>query len=305
VDEAVLALLSRDAEAAPLVTLGVAHEEQHQELILTDLKHAFASSPLRPAYAPRPPPHAPGSEVPLGWTSFPAGQRQLGHEGGGFAFDHEGPRHLAFVHAFQLATRPVTCGEYRAFIEDGGYARAPLWLFDGWAAVRRLGWVAPLYWERAGDGWWQMTLAGMAKVDERAPVEHLSYYEADAYARWAGARLPTEAEWEVAATGQPVEGNFVESGRLAPAPCVRPSSFGDVWVWTRSALSAYPGYRPAAGALGEYNGKFLCNQLVLRGGSCLSPRAHLRATYRNFFPPEARWQSSGVRLARDLERAGS
>lgn len=288
----------------PVVVLGLHHEQQHQELILTDLKHAFAANPLRPAYHDRPP-DPPGAASESRWTDFPTGIYEIGHEDPGFAFDNETPRHRHYLAAFRLASRPVTCGEYLAFIEDGGYRRPELWLSDGWDAVRAHGWDAPLYWERGEDRrWWAMTLAGMRPVVPAEPVCHVSYFEADAYARWAGARLPTEAEWELAAAAAPLAGNFVESGRLHPAPSPQAGGgpaalFGDVWEWTASAYLAYPGFAPAAGALGEYNGKFMCNQFVLRGGSCGTPGDHIRATYRNFFPPSARWQFQGVRLAAD------
>ncbi len=289
------------AAHAAVVTLGLHHEQQHQELILTDLKHAFAGNPLRPIYREREP--DPGRDaVALGWTSHDEGVQSIGHEGGGFAFDNESPRHRTYLQAFYLADRPSSNGEYLAFLADGGYERPEFWLSDGWAARKANGWNAPLYWEKSGDGWATMTLAGMTEVRPDEPVTHLSFYEADAFARWSKARLPTEAEWEVASRGAPIEGNFVESGRYHPAPAMRDGLsqlFGDVWEWTQSPYTAYPGYRPAAGALGEYNGKFMCNQMVLRGGSCATPRTHIRPTYRNFFGPEARWQFSGVRLARD------
>ncbi len=312
VDAHVLALIehgdARDlAAAAPVIELGLHHEQQHQELILTDIQHAFFENPLRPAYgAPAPPAKAPAP--PLGWVGFPAGLRSIGHEGGGFAFDNEAPRHPEHVAAFQIATRLVTNGEYLAFVRDGGYRQPALWLSDGWAAVREQGWAAPLYWEEQDGGFVSMTLGGMRAIDPEEPVSHVSCYEADAYARWAGARLPTEAEWEVASERAPPGGNFVESGRLCPAAAPasipvaepRPSQMlGDVWEWTRSAYAPYPGFVPLDGALGEYNGKFMCGQLVLRGGSCLTPESHVRRTYRNFFPPGARWQMSGIRLARD------
>ncbi len=292
------------AEHAPTVVLGLNHEQQHQELILTDLKHAFASNPLRPIYRDREP-DRPSPAPPLRWVEYPAEVRAIGHSGPGFAFDNETPRHLEYVGAFALASRPTTNAEYLAFIEDGGYDRPESWLSDGWAARQNHGWTAPLYWEPANDRRKTMTLAGLVDLAPDEPVAHLSYYEADAFARWAGARLATEAEWEVAAAGRPVAGNLVESGRYHPA--VGPESaadgptqlFGDVWEWTRSPYTPYPGYRAAAGALGEYNGKFMCNQMILRGGSCATPRSHLRATYRNFFGPEARWQFSGIRLAQD------
>jgi ergothioneine biosynthesis protein EgtB len=328
VDEAMLRLLDHGrgddggagGAAAERIVLGLHHEQQHQELILTDIKHAFWCNPLRPAYRSdgdglAPPP--PAVAAPLAWTAWQGGVVEIGHapatSGAGpssFAFDNEGPRHRVHLQPFLLASRPVTAGELMAFIDDGGYARAELWLSDGWDAVRAGGWTAPLYWEaRGGDGWWALTLDGMRPVRPDDPVCHVSYYEADAYARWAGARLPTEAEWETAAAPLPVDGHLLESGLLHPrAAAAAPATaaggapaqlFGDVWEWTQSPYTPYPGFRPAAGALGEYNGKFMCNQLVLRGGSCATPRSHIRASYRNFFAPSARWQFSGVRLARD------
>ncbi len=290
---------------ASTFVLGLHHEQQHQELILTDLKHAFAANPLRPIYRDRDP-DGPAEGGPLGWTSYPAGLREVGHAGDGFAFDNEGPRHPEYVGAFELASRPVSNGEYLDFIADGGYARPDHWLSDGWGVVKGRGWAAPLYWEWSGGGWTTQTLAGPLAVAPDEPVTHVSFYEADAYARWAGARLATEAEWETAAQGRPVLGNFMESGRYHPAASAAPADaagpgqlFGDVWEWTASPYTPYPGYRPAAGALGEYNGKFMCNTMILRGGSCATPRSHIRATYRNFFGPEARWQFTGIRLARD------
>jgi ergothioneine biosynthesis protein EgtB len=302
VDELVLALLEAAdertlAELVPIAELGLNHEEQHQELLLTDLKHAFGLNPLRPHYAP--PDEGPrAGATPAGWERHPCGVRWVGHGGAGFAFDNEGPRHRVFVAAFEITSRPVNNGEYLRFVEDGGYDRPELWLSDGWAVRQRAGWSAPLYWDRDGSGFALFTLRGMRPFDPAEPVCHLSYYEADAYARWAGARLPTEFEWETAAGPREVRGNFLDSGRLHPAN--NGSSFhGDVWAWTASPYIAYPGYRPAAGALGEYNGKFMCNQMVLRGGSCATPAGHARTTYRNFFPPDARWQFSGLRLAKD------
>jgi ergothioneine biosynthesis protein EgtB len=287
---------------AGVVELGLHHEQQHQELILTDIKHLFSFNPLHPVYHERP--QTPLSDIAaLTWHRHPAGVRHIGHEGGGFAFDNEQPRHRVFIEAFELASRPISNGEFLAFIEDGGYRRPELWLSDGWNAVTSKGWCAPLYWEPRDGGWLVHTLAGPYLLRPDEPVCHISFYEADAYARWAGARLPTEAEWECAAAALPVGGNFVDSGLLHPAPgshVVEPAQmFGDVWEWTSSAYGPYPGYRPSAGALGEYNGKFMCSQMVLRGGSCATPRSHIRPTYRNFFPPDARWQFSGLRLARD------
>jgi formylglycine-generating enzyme required for sulfatase activity len=341
VDERMLALLTRaDAAALAVVLLGTHHEEQHQELLLTDAKHALAANPLRPAYIggggtsdgrgePRAPlelrtsdgrgePRAPlelpgaapvggGGGAPLRWLGHEGGVTSIGHEGAGFAFDNEGPRHRVLVDSFRLASRLVTNGEYARFVEDGGYERPELWLSDGWATAIAERWKAPLYWERSADGWSVFTFRGVERLESDGPVTHASFYEADAYARWAGHRLPTESEWEIAAAARPVEGNFVESGRLSASPAEGQGNgrelqlFGDAWEWTASAYLPYPKYRPVAGALGEYNGKFMSGQMVLRGGSCLSPQAHLRASYRNFFPPHARWQMTGIRLARDAE----
>jgi ergothioneine biosynthesis protein EgtB len=308
---------ARWREAAWIVELGLHHEQQHQELLLTDVKHLFSCNPLRPSY--RPPQPAPTSlstpqrvgrrAAELRWIRFPEAIRWIGHDGRGFAFDNEGPRHRRIVPAFELATRLVTCGEYLAFLEADGYARPELWMSDGWNAVRQRCWQAPLYWELRDGEWWQMTLGGMRPLDPEEPVCHVSWYEADAYARFAGARLPGEEEWEVAAEGAVVAGNFVESQRLHPAPACSPGwntpasaeilqVFGDAWEWTRSPYEAYPGYVAPAGAIGEYNGKFMCNQFVLRGGSCATPQSHIRPTYRNFFFPDTRWQFSGIRLAR-------
>lgn len=301
VDERMLALLSGADEptlraVGPLVELGLNHEQQHQELLLTDLKHAFGLNPLRPVYAASS--EAGSHALAPHWEAHAPGVRRLGHAGGAFAFDNEGPAHSAYVAGYEIASRPVNNGEFLRFVSDGGYDRPEFWLSDGWAARRRHDWTAPLYWERDGGGWSVFTLGGVRKLDPVEPVCHVSYYEADAYARWAGARLPTEAEWEVAARERPVAGNFLDSGRLHPGGDAS-EFYGDVWVWTASPYTAYPGYRPAAGAIGEYNGKFMCNQVVLRGGSCVTPAGHVRPTYRNFFPPDARWQFSGLRLAKD------
>lgn len=292
------------SDVAAVVELGLNHEQQHQELILTDLKLAFSRNPLNPVYRPTAAAHEP-TPGPAGWVRFPGGLVEVGHDGPGFAFDNEGLRHKVYLRPFALASRPVTVGEYRAFLTDGGSDRPELWLSDGWAARNVHGWTGPLYWHRDGDRWRAFTLGGVRDLADAEPVCHVSYYEADAFARWAGARLPTEAEWEVAAAGlDPDAGNFADDGQYHPRPATSDGGlsqmFGDCWEWTASPYVAYPGYRPASGALGEYNGKFMCNQVVLRGGSCASARGHLRATYRNFFPPEARWQFSGIRLARDL-----
>jgi ergothioneine biosynthesis protein EgtB len=303
VDDAVVSCLERasdDERAQTICDLGLSHEEQHQELILTDIKHVLGTNPLRPAYAPaRETPDEPRA-APTSTTfhRFDEGLAWIGHEGRSFAFDNEGPRHRRFQRAFALADRPVTCGDYLGFMRDRGYERPELWLSDGWRERQTAGWNAPFYWERHGGEWALYTLSGMRPVDESEAVAHVSYYEADAFARWAGLRLPTEDEWERAAQDKAVEGHFADAGRLHPGPA-RPGVFGDVWQWTQSAYVPYPGYRPPAGAVGEYNGKFMSNQMVLRGGSCLTPRGHVRATYRNYFPPAARWQASGIRLARD------
>jgi ergothioneine biosynthesis protein EgtB len=286
----------------PLVAIGLNHEQQHQELLVADIKHVFSVNPLRPVYRERPLAESPPA-APLEWVSFAEDLHWIGHDGDGFAYDNESPRHRVFLQAFQLASRLTTNGEYLRFMEDGGYQRPELWLSAGWATAQENEWTEPFYWERRDSEWQMFTLSGMRRVDPEEPVTHLSYYEADAFARWAGARLPTEAEWEVASTSVPMEGNFVESGRFHPAPPLGSGAltqmFGDVWEWTRSQYSPYPGYEPAPGALGEYNGKFMCNQFVLRGGSCATPASHIRRSYRNFFPPEACWQFTGVRLARD------
>jgi ergothioneine biosynthesis protein EgtB len=306
VDEGVTDLLAadRDGRLAGLVTLGLHHEQQHQELIVTDVKHALSCNPLRPAYRAGKARGEPQSEIPrLRWVDYSGGSIDIGHAGAGFAFDNEGPRHRVHIPPFRIASRPVTNFEYQTFMADGGYRRPELWLSDGWAACRERGWQAPLYWSPGNGTWQHFTLDGMAPVAPADPVCHIGFYEADAFARWAGARLPTEEEWESVATATTTDGNFLEDWHLRPVPAVGREApeqlYGDVWEWTASPYVAYPGYRPAAGALGEYNGKFMCNQMVLRGGSCATPRGHVRATYRNFFPPDARWQFTGLRLARD------
>jgi ergothioneine biosynthesis protein EgtB len=295
--------------AAPLVELGVQHEQQHQELILMDIKHVFSMNPLLPAYqAPRP--QIRGSATPLSWVEFAGGLLEIGHRGSAFVFDNEAPRHKVWLEPFRLATRPVSCGEYLGFIEAGGYQVPEFWFSDGWAAVQQQGWEAPLYWRREGGEWSIFTLAGRCRLNPSEPVCHVSLYEADAFAKWAGKRLPTEAEWEIAAEDLAVSGNFADSrhfhpranGAAAPAgekPMLR-QMFGDVWEWTASPYIAYPQFRPAAGAVGEYNGKFMCNQMVLRGGCAVTPLGHVRASYRNFFPPSARWAFAGLRLAEDM-----
>ena len=284
------------------LVLGLHHEQQHQELLLTDIKHIFAMNPLRPAYSEigEPPDQATSD---LLWINYPGGVREIGHDGTGFAFDNEAPRHRVYLNEFALASRCVTNGEYLAFMKDRGYERSDLWLSDGWREVKEQAWRAPLYWEQRDGVWWAYTLGGMRPVRESEPVCHVSYYEADAFARWAGKRLPSEAEWEVAAAPLAVSGNFLESGWLQPTRAPQGSGlcqmYGDVWEWTASDYAPYPGFRAASGALGEYNGKFMSSQRVLRGGSCASPQSHLRATYRNFFYPNSRWQFSSLRLAAD------
>ena len=280
-----------------VLEVGLQHEQQHQELILTDLKHALAKNPAYPTFREGDfRVDAEASPLPVA-----GGIHEIGHDGQGFSFDNEGPRHEALVPTCALDARLVTAGEYMAFMQDGAYEDPLLWLSLGWDAIRREGWRAPLYWFERDGRWWHFTLAGAVPVDPEAPVTHVSYFEAEAYARWADARLPTEFEWEVAARGVPVEGSFADV-RLDEGRAIHPSGhglYGEVWQWTTSSYAPYPGYRPAAGAIGEYNGKFMCNQYVLRGGSCATPSGHTRATYRNFFPPEARWQFAGIRLARD------
>jgi ergothioneine biosynthesis protein EgtB len=279
-----------------LVEVGIQHEQQHQELMLTDLKHLLSINPLHPVYRETAESEA-VAIAPAEWVAHPEGTHRIGHAGDGFCYDNELPRHSVLLGAFELASRPVTNADYLEFVEDGAYRNPELWLADGWDTVRREGWEAPAYWLRRGGERKVFTLAGLRDLRPDEPVCHVSYYEADAYARWKGARLPTEAEWEVAAAGAGAGENFVEDGFFHPVPSQR--MLGNVWEWTQSPYVAYPGYRPPQGALGEYNGKFMCNQFVLRGGSCATPRSHIRITYRNFFYPDARWQFSGIRLARD------
>ncbi len=297
VDEALeRALPDLHDQALTLVELGIQHEQQHQELFLTDLLATFAENPLEPAYGELPPVSCRATEPP-GWLPGRTGVAEIGAPDTGFAFDSERPRHQALLHPHALANRCVTNGEWQQFIADGGYETPALWLSEGWDWVRREGIRAPLYWHEDGTAF---TLGGRRELDRAAPVAHVSYYEADAFARWAGARLPAEAEWEdMAASADPHGGHQLD--RAGPAiPRPGGALFGDVWNWTGSAFLPYPGYKPAEGTVGEYNGKFMCGQFVLKGASCATPRGHSRASYRNFFPPSARWQFTGVRLARDL-----
>jgi len=311
IDDAVLELIETAGEELleemePVLILGLHHEQQHQELLVTDIKNVFAQNPLYPVYRERDSTPERRSISPAQFVNFEESIVEIGHDGRGFSYDNEGPRHRAFVPAFSLASRPVTNGEYLAFIESGAYARPEFWLSLGWNTVNEQRWTAPLYWIKQDGAWWNFTLSGLRPLDESEPVTHVSYFEADAYANWEGSRLPTEFEWEKAAADLLIEGNFVGIGRFHPAPVAAETErelsqmFGDVWEWTRSAYLPYPGYRAVAGALGEYNGKFMCNQMVLRGGSCATSRDHIRPTYRNFFQPEKRWQFTGIRLARDL-----
>ncbi len=303
VDDAVSELLDRpdDVELAALVELGLQHEQQHQELLLTDIKHAFWCNPLQPAYREPLADSTAAKAPPLRFVAGREGLVEIGHRGEGFAFDNETPRHRALLHPHALANRPVTNAEYLAFVREGGYREPGLWLSDGWATVQREGWQHPIYWK--DDLSSEFTLAGVRALDPNEPVCHLSYYEAEAFARWAGARLPTEFEWEAAAQGTRIEGNLQDERRFQPRAASGDAAllqlYGDVWEWTASPYVNYPGFRPLPGSLGEYNGKFMCGQWVLRGGSCVTPREHLRASYRNFFPPQARWQFAGLRLGRD------
>lgn len=309
VDDGMRRLLERVAgpqvaAALPVIILGLNHEQQHQELFLTDILYNLSINPLHPVYRDLPSPS--GSPPPKAQAvSFDGGLATIGHQGSGFCFDNELPAHRQWLEPFRMQSRLVTNREYGEFMQDGGYTTPTLWLSEGWHVVQEQQWRAPLYWEEEDGEWRHFTLGGMRPVDWNAPVAHVSYFEADAYARWAGKRLLREGEWEVASRGQDgASGNFLESGRLQPAAAGDADGlmqlFGDVWEWTESAYAPYPGYRPAAGALGEYNGKFMSSQQVLRGGSCVTPRSHIRATYRNFFPPHARWQITGIRLAEDV-----
>jgi ergothioneine biosynthesis protein EgtB len=319
VDNAIHTLFMRKTSAGllPLLELGLNHEQQHQELIVTDIKHAFWTNPMRPAYHRNPAAmrlvgSGAKARAPVPWRGFDGGLHEIGHDGRGFAFDNEIPRHSVFIEPFGIASRLVTNAEYQVFMADGGYESPELWLSDAWDQVCENNWRAPLYWENIGNEWTHFSCHGMQPLDPEEPVCHVSYYEADAFAKWAGARLPTEFEWEIAAGSvldslevQQVAGNMLEDERYHPARAVPDASpglqqlFGDAWEWTSSPYSAYPGYRPPAGFEGEYNGKFMCSQMVLRGGSCATPASHIRTSYRNYFAPHARWQFSGIRLARD------
>ena len=312
VDRAMSALLANrsggelDADLADLIEIGLHHEQQHQELLLTDILHLFAQNPLRPAYrAPEPLGMPDLDPSPLSWIDVTGGEFEVGADPQGFRYDCETPRHRVLVPDFKLASRPATNADWIEFIEDGGYEDPLLWLSDGWACAQREGWRAPLYWENRDGEWWSMSLRGFQPLDPHAAVSHISYFEADAFAAWRSQRLPTEFEWERAAQALPPTGNFADCGRLRPAcaheqPGAITQMFGDVWEWTRSPFTPYPGFKAARGAIGEYNGKFMSGQYVLRGGSCVTPKGHIRASYRNFFHPDKRWQFSGVRLAQDL-----
>ncbi|MEM1398846.1 MAG: ergothioneine biosynthesis protein EgtB [Pseudomonadota bacterium] len=308
VDAAIGDFLQRDAgsDVLELMEIGLHHEQQHQELFLTDLLHLFAQNPLHPAYRdPSPLSVAdPDTDDTAPWHSFEGGIFPIGHDGKSFCFDCETPTHDALIRPFRLAAKSVTNSDWIAFIEDGGYETVSLWLSDGIATVRAEGWTAPLYWEKRDETWFSMTLRGFQPVDPAAPVSHVSYFEANAFAEWAGKRLPTEFEWERAASDQPIDGNFADSGLLRPRPQTAKNGlaglYGDVWEWTASPYTAYPGFRPLEGSVGEYNGKFMSGQMVLRGGSCATSPGHIRSTYRNFFQPEKRWQFTGLRLAEDV-----
>lgn len=290
---------------SPSIEIGLHHEQQHQELIVTDIKHVFSENPLRPVYSKASARNGALATDSNEWVSFDGGIYAIGHGGNGFGYDNEYPLHKVYLEPFRINSRLVTNREYLEFMEDGGYENAALWLSEGWAKIQSSGWNAPFYWEREGGRWRYFTLSGMRDVDPDEPVCHVSYFEADAFARWAGGRLPTEAEWEVAASDVPMEGNFVEERAFHPVPARASGEgrliqmYGDVWEWTQSAYMSYPGFKTLPGALGEYNGKFMCNQFVLRGGSCATSETHIRKTYRNFFPPDARWQFMGIRLASD------
>jgi ergothioneine biosynthesis protein EgtB len=302
IDEAMVSLLDggRTQEIDWLCELGLQHEQQHQELILTDIKHALSCNPLFPVYAETTAEHA-TAIASMSWRDYAGGIYWIGSANEGFAFDNEQPRHRVLLSPFRLASRLVTCGEYLQFIEDAGYQRPEFWLSDGWSFVQSSGIRAPHYWTDRSDGWEVFRLNGLQPLNPGEPVVHVSFYEADAYARWSGKRLPTESEWEMAAAREPLQGNFLNRAYLHPKPAdaAETQFYGDAWEWTRSAYEPYPGYKPWEGIASEYNGKFMCSQMVLRGGSCATPAGHIRPGYRNFFPPSARWQFSGIRLAED------
>ncbi|MDH2916551.1 MAG: ergothioneine biosynthesis protein EgtB [Gallionella sp.] len=307
VDGALLELLAQPpkqhaAEIRQRLQLGIEHEIQHQELLLMDTRYNFSINPLQPVYHNvELPPAVPA--VAMGWQEFAAGVVEIGHDGDNFVYDNERPRHKTYVQDFRLATRLVTNAEYLAFIDDGGYGRVDLWLSDAWRTVNERHWQAPLYWFRQGGDWMHFDLTGSHALRQDEPVSHLSYYEADAYARWAGKRLPTEAEWEHAASAQAISGNFLDTGLYVPQPAQQAGMtqlYGDLWEWTRSAYLPYPGFKPLPGTLGEYNGKFMSDQMVLRGGCCATAQDHMRASYRNFFRAADRWMFSGLRLAGDV-----
>ena len=312
VDESMLQFMENSNEKewdqlAPVIEIGIHHEQQHQELIVTDIKHVLSENPLKPKYLDKTQNgHKPEKLEPLAWVEFEEEIYTIGNQGDGFGYDNEYPNHKVYLNSFELGSRLITNAEYIEFIEDGGYKTPEIWLSEGWATVETENWNCPLYWENKDGKWMQFTLTGLREVEPNEPVTHVSYFEADAFARWAGFRLPTEAEWEVAASNLEMEGNFVDNMNFHPVSLGKDSNgselkqmFGDVWEWTQSSYSAYPGYKTPPGALGEYNGKFMCNQMVLRGGSCATSRSHIRKTYRNFFPTNARWQFMGIRLAKD------
>jgi ergothioneine biosynthesis protein EgtB len=286
-----------DEQVFKVSTLGLNHEQQHQELLLADIKHVFSCNPIHPPVSHTLDVATTTAVAPYSYSHVDAGIRAIGAAGSDFAFDNETPRHDALLHEHRIGNRLVTNGEYREFIRDGGYAICELWLSDGWAIINERGWRRPLYWDEALEK--EFTLGGDREIDGNAPVCHVSYYEADAFARWAGARLPTEFEWETAAGQQAVSGNLLESNHWHPVAAEESQYFGDVWEWTSSSYAPYPGFKPLDGSLGEYNGKFMCNQMTVRGGSCVTARDHIRTSYRSFFYPDARWQFLGVRLAKD------
>ncbi|WP_163539102.1 ergothioneine biosynthesis protein EgtB [Gracilibacillus sp. YIM 98692] len=312
VDEHILSLVEKTNQTdldqiKELIEIGLNHEQQHQELLLTDLKYNFSFNPTHPVYMANDISDNSSSPQDLSFIEIEGGLVEIGSDGEGFSFDNERPRHKKWLDPYRLANRPVTNGEYIQFIEDGGYLKAEFWLSDGWNAVNKYKWQAPQYWEKHDGKWYAFTLSGLLPIDEYAPVTHISFYEADAYARWAGRRLPTEEEWEHGLQHTPVEGNFADQGYFHPISKIKRDTtqpflkgFGDVWEWTQSSYSPYPRNKPLKGALGEYNAKFMANQMVLKGGSCATPESHIRLTYRNFFYPQMRWQFSGVRLAEDV-----